>query len=82
MSNLTPFNPQLKEELRRSVTLSNEEWNILSQCVEEFSSSYRAKHAQAVCLWVTRNQLEEAVAEAARMNALLQTLDKIQAKLL
>lgn len=82
MTNITLIDPQPEENLNRSVTLSNEEWCIIAQCVEEFSSSYRSKHSQTVCLWVTRNQLDEAVAEASRMNSLLQTLDRIQAKLL
>jgi hypothetical protein len=82
MINITCIDPQPEENLSRAVTLSNEEWCIIAQCVEEFSSSYRAKHSQTVCLWVTRNQLSEAVEEASRMNSLLQKLDKLQAKLM
>jgi hypothetical protein len=68
------------QDIYRSVTLTNEEWSIVAQCVESFAETYRAKHSQTVCLWVTRGQLEEAVNEATRMNLLLQKLDQLQAK--
>ena len=69
------------EELTRSVTLSNDQWLILSQCVEAFSDTYRKQHSQTIATYVTRGQLDVAVDEAQKMNSLLQTLDKLQAKL-
>jgi hypothetical protein len=72
-------NPQ--EELSRSVTLTNDEWLVLSQCVESFTESYRAKHSQTIATYVTRGQLTEAQDEAKRMNQLLMKLDKLQARI-
>ncbi len=69
------------EEITRSVTLTNDQWLILSQCVESFTSTYRNQHSQTIATYVTRGQLAEAQAEAVKMNDLLQTLDKLQAKL-
>jgi hypothetical protein len=69
------------QEIRRSVTLSNSDWLILSQCVESFSDTYRKQHSQTIATYVTRNQLDQAQVEARKMNELLQTLDKLQAKL-
>jgi hypothetical protein len=69
------------EEITRAVTLTNNQWLILSQCVEAFSDTYRKQHSQTIATYVTRNQLDQAQAEARRMNDLLQTLDKLQAKL-
>ena len=69
------------KELRRSVELTNEEWSVVSQCVESFADTYRAKHSQVVATYVTRGQLPEAQAEATKMNGLLAKLDKLQALL-
>ncbi len=69
------------EELTRSVTLTNDQWLVLSQCVEAFSDTYRKRHSQTVATYVTRGQLDVAVDEARKMNELLHTLDKLQAKL-
>jgi len=69
------------EEISRSVTLTNDQWLVLSQCVEAFSDTYRKRHSQTVATYVTRGQLDVAVDEARKMNELLQTLDKLQAKL-
>jgi hypothetical protein len=69
------------EEIHRSVNLSNHEWLVLSQCTESFSAAYRESHSQVIATYVTRGQLDLAVEEAAKMNGLLQQLDKIQAKL-
>ena len=69
------------EEITRSVTLTNDQWLILSQCVESFSGTYRKQHSQTIATYVTRGQLDQAQAEAQKMNELLQTLDKLQAKL-
>ena len=69
------------DEITRSVTLSNDQWLILSQCVEAFADTYRKQHSQTIATYVTRRQLEQAQVEADRMNALLMQLDKLQAKL-
>ena len=66
-------------EISRSVTLTNDQWLILSQCVESFSDTYRKQHSQTVATYVTRGQLAEAQSEAQKMNQLLQQLDKLQA---
>jgi hypothetical protein len=68
-----------QDEVTRSVTLSNDSWLVLSQCVESFSDTYRAKHSQTIATYVTRGQIAEAQQEAERMNQLLQRLDKLQA---
>lgn len=70
-----------REEITRSVTLTNDQWLILSQCVESFSDTYRKQHSQTIATYVTRGQLDQAQVEARKMNDLLQTLDKLQAKL-
>ena len=70
-----------QEEISRSVTLTNDQWLILSQCVESFSDTYRKQHSQTIATYVTRGQLDQAQDEARKMNELLQTLDKLQAKL-
>jgi len=69
------------QDITRSITLSNEQWSILAMCAESYSDTYRAKHSQTIATFVTRGQIPEAQAEAVKMNQLLQTLDKLQAKL-
>ena len=69
-----------QEEIQRSVTLTNDQWLIISQCVESFADTYRKQHSQTIATYVTRGQLDQAQAEAQKMNDLLQTLDKLQAK--
>ena len=69
------------EEISRSVSLTNEQWSILSMCAESYSDTDRTKHSQTIATFVTRGQIPEAQAEAVKMNQLLQTLDKLQAKL-
>jgi hypothetical protein len=83
MSSIVVNVPQSNEaeEIFRSVNLSNNDWLILSQCVEAFAGTYRSKQSQTVTTYVTRNQLDLAVTEAKKMNDLLQQLDKLQAKL-
>jgi hypothetical protein len=76
-----PENSEAKK-IERSVTLSNEQWSILAMCAESYSDTYRAKHSQTIATYVTRGQIPEAQAEAVKMNQLLQTLDKLQAKLM
>ena len=77
------LNPSIEtpEDISRSVTLTNNEWLILSQCVESFSDTYRTRHSGIIATYVTRGQLEESVREAGVMNNLLQQLDILQAKL-
>lgn len=70
------------EEITRSVTLRNEDWAILAMCAEAYADTYRAKHSQTIATYVTRGQLDQAQAEAVKMNELLQTLDKLQARLM
>jgi hypothetical protein len=70
-----------QEEISRSVTLTNDQWLVISQCVESFSDTYRKQHSQTIATYVTRGQLDQAQDEARKMNELLQTLDKLQAKL-
>lgn len=79
--NLQIITETIPEEINRSVTMSNEQWLILSQCVESFCDTYRARHSQIIATYVTRGQLTEAQREAEKMNDLLQNLDKLQAKL-
>jgi hypothetical protein len=69
------------QDITRSITLSNEQWSILAMCAEAYSETYRTKHSQTIATFVTRGQLNEAQTEAVKMNTLLQTLDKLQAKL-
>jgi inhibitor of KinA sporulation pathway (predicted exonuclease) len=78
---LAIFVEDVPQEITRSVTLTNDQWLILSQCVEAFADTYRKQHSQTVATYVTRGQLDHAVNEARKMNELLQQLDKLQAKL-
>ena len=67
--------------LERSVTLSNEAWSILAMCVEAYATTFRTQQSEFVTTYVTRGQLDQAVAQAATMNNMLALLDKIQASL-
>ena len=78
---LVVISPFPGDEITRSVTLTNDQWLVLSQCVESFADVYRKTHSQTIATYVTRGQLQEATTEATKMNELLQTLDKLQAKL-
>ena len=69
------------EEIHRSVSLSNQQWLILSQCAESFSAAFRTRQSQVIATYVTRNQLDLAVEEASNMDFLLQQLDVIHAAL-
>jgi hypothetical protein len=71
-----------ENEIRRSVELTNEQWSILAMCAESYAETFRSRHSQIIATYVTRGQLEQAQAEAVKMNSLLQQLDKLQAKLL
>lgn len=67
------------QPIERAVSLTNDQWLIISQCLESFSETYRTRHSQTIATYVTRGQLEEAQEEARKMNDLLQVLDKLQA---
>jgi hypothetical protein len=67
--------------IERSITMSNQEWSILALCAESYATTFRTQQSEFVCTCVTRNQLDEAVKQAEKMNSMLQILDKIQAKL-
>jgi hypothetical protein len=67
--------------LERSVTLTNEQWSILAMCAEAYATTFRTQQSEFVTTYVTRGQLDEAVTQAGKMNAMLQQLDKLQAKL-
>ena len=67
--------------IERSVTMTNEQWSVLSMCAEAYSTTFRTQQSSFIATYVTRGQLDEAVAQAAKMNAMLQQLDKLQAKL-
>jgi hypothetical protein len=68
--------------LERSVTLTNEQWSILAMCAEAYATTFRTQQSEFVTTHVTRGQLDEAVAQAAKMNSMLAKLDKLQAKLM
>lgn len=71
-----------QEPLLRSVTLSNDDWLVLSQCAESFAQTYRAQHSQLIATYVTRGDLNNASIEAQKMNILIEKLDKIQVALM
>ena len=68
------------ELLRRPVELTNDEWLVVSQCLEAFADVYRKNQSLVIATYVTRGQTDEAVIEASKMNGMLQRLDQIQAK--
>ena len=71
-----------ENEIRRPVTLTNEQWAILAMCAEAYSDTYRTRHSQVIATYVTRGQLSEAQVEAQKMNSLLQQLDSITATIM
>ena len=68
------------ELLSRSVSMTNDEWLVVSQCLEAFADTYRKNQSLIIATYVTRGQTPEAVSEATKMNQMLQRLDQIQAK--
>ena len=64
----------------RDVSMTNDEWLVVSQCIEAFASTYRKNQSQVIATYVTRGQITEAVSEADKMNQMLQRLDQIQIK--
>ena len=79
---LTIIVDETTDEITRSVTLTNEQWGILALCADAYAATFRTQQSEFVATYVTRGQLDEAVKQAAKMNAMLQKLDKLQAKLL
>jgi hypothetical protein len=82
ITDLVILSEEPSEEITRSVTLSNEDWGILALCADAYATTFRTQQSEFVTTYVTRGQLDEAVRQAGKMNALLQKLDRIQAKLL
>ena len=82
ITDLIVLSDEPSEEIVRSVTLSNEDWGILALCADTYATTFRTQQSEFVTTYVTRGQLDEAVKQADKMNALLEKLDKIQAKLL
>ena len=82
ITDLVILSEEPSEEITRSVTLSNEDWGILALCADAYATTFRSQQSEFIATFVTRKQLDEAVKQAGKMNALLQKLDKIQAKLL
>jgi hypothetical protein len=69
------------EDIRRQVSLTNEEIGTIALCLESYADEWRTKQSQIIATYVTRGQLEEAIATAKKMNELLQTLDELQARM-
>ena len=82
IDDLVVFTDEPTSEITRSVTLTNEQWCILALCADAYATTFRTQQSEFVTTYVTRGQLDEAVTQAAKMNAMLQQLDRIQAKLL
>ena len=68
------------EQIVRPVSLTNDEWLVVSQCIEAFADTYRKNQSLVIATYVTRGQTPEAVNEASKMNGMLQRLDQIQAR--
>ena len=82
INDLTIYHDDPSNEITRSVTLTNEQWGILALCADAYATTFRTQQSEFVTTFVTRGQMDEAVSQAAKMNTMLQTLDRIQAKLL
>jgi hypothetical protein len=80
MDNLTTIEDEA-QVIERTITLTNHEWSILSMSIESYTTTFRTQQSEFVTTYVTRGQLDEAVKQASKMNAMLAMLDKIQAKL-
>jgi hypothetical protein len=81
ITDLVVLEDDSSNEISRSVTLTNEQWGVLALCADAYATTFRTQQSEFVATYVTRGQLDEAVAQAAKMNVMLQMLDKIQAKL-
>jgi hypothetical protein len=69
------------EPLGRSVHLTNDEWLVLAQTLEAFSTTYRDRQSVLIATYVTRGQLDLAVQEGQKMNDMLRKLDVLHAKI-
>jgi hypothetical protein len=81
ITDLVVLKDDSSNEISRSVTLTNEQWGVLALCADAYATTFRTQQSEFVATYVTRGQLDEAVSQAAKMNVMLQMLDKIQAKL-
>lgn len=75
------YSEPASEPLGRSVYLTNDEWLVLSQALEAFSTTYRDHQSKVVTTYVTRGQLDQAVSEAQYMNDMLRKLDVLHAQI-
>ena len=82
ITDLVVLSEEPSEEITRSVKLSNEDWGILALCADAYATTFRKNQSEFITTYVTRNQLDEAVRQAEKMNVMLRKLDRIQAKLL
>lgn len=78
---LLVYSEPASEPLGRSVYLTNDEWLVLSQALEAFSTTYRDHQSKVIATYVTRGQLDEAVTEAKYMNEMLRKLDVLYANI-
>jgi hypothetical protein len=81
LSVYSPNEDSKKEEIRRPVSLTNEEWGVLRMCVDAYATTHRVKSSEIIATYVTRGQIDEAIACAKLMNDQLQILDKLQSEL-
>ena len=68
------------EPIIRAVSMSNDDWLVVSQCVEAFADTYRKNQSLVIATYLTRGQTDEALKEASKMNMMLQRLDQVQAR--
>ena len=80
ITDLVVLEDDSSNEISRSVTLTNEQWGVLALCADAYATTFRTQQSEFVATYVTRGLLDEAVSQAAKMNVMLQMLDKIQAK--
>ena len=79
--NLSVIKDTEQEPTSRSVSMTNDEWLVISQALECFSDSFRRDYSATVATYVTRRDLEGAVREARKMEDLLHRLDAIRSLL-
>jgi hypothetical protein len=79
---ITVITEPVNEEIKRSVSLSNEDWGIIALCLEAYAGTHRSRHSEKIATYCSRGQLDKAVEECAVMNQMLQALDKLQVKVM
>jgi hypothetical protein len=79
---ITVITEPVSEEIRRSVSLTNEEWSIVALCLDTYAGIYRSRYSEKIATYVSRGQLDQAVEECKVMNQMLQALDKLQARVM